>query len=192
MRRKWLCALMILLCLLSACGKQEKKDGLQEAVDSRAALLEAGGCRFTAQLRADVGERIFDATLACQRESDGTMEMTVLAPESIEGVVLRVDQTSGKLCFDEVVVDAGCLSGTQISPAEVPGLIVSYWESGYIESAGWEDELLHVCLTDDASEGELTVHLWLEENGLPRKAELVNDGSVVAAAELTDVLLNGG
>ena len=191
MRRFLLAVLMTPLLLLSACSGRGKDDAMQAPMDFRTALLLHGGCSFTVQLRVDVQERLYDFSLACHGADDGSTEITVLAPETIGGIRATIRGETGDLIYDDLSLEFGLLEDTMLAPIELPAVLVACWESAYIESAGSDEGLLHVCYDGDYFGTPLRLDTWFE-GGVPVRAELSLQGKVAAVMKLTDFSFDGG
>ena len=175
----------MLLCLLTACGGKEP-DAMQAALDFRAALLEKGGCAFTAQITADAQDRVWQYTLRCEASYDGTARLELLAPEAIAGLTAEIDGADGKLRFDGAYVDFGLTADGEPSPVAAPQTVFSCWTEQYIASAG------DGCVSYERGLGakKLDVKTWFAE-GVPVKAELSRDGRLLMTLEITDFSYNG-
>ena len=189
MRRRLLAVLMMLLLPLSACGGET--DDLRVPMGFRAALLAAGTCRFTAQMRVDVQGSLYDLTLDCACDPDGTCAVNVLAPASLEGVRATFDGSGGLLSFDGMAVDFGLLAEQELAPILLPLRMVEYWRGAYILAAGQEEGLLRVSYQDDTSDLDLFVDTWFDGD-TPTYTEISLNGTVAAELRLTEFRLDGG
>ena len=191
MRRIWIAVLMTLLLLLCACGSRGN-DGLQAAMDLRSSLLENDGCGFTAQLRADVGGRMYDFVLDCDVKADGSAALTVQSPETLEGVTAALKGRGGSLSFDGVSFDLGLFPGSELAPLEIPVVTVDGWLNAYIASAGGDEGRTQVTYEGTYGNTAYTLDTWLDAAGRPTQAELALNGKVVAVMRLDGFALNGG
>ena len=73
--------------LLSACSA---KRPAQPPLTFRTALLQSGGCSFTAAITADYGESAASYTLDCVFSPETGASVTVTEPESIAGIQAHV------------------------------------------------------------------------------------------------------
>ena len=176
----------MLLCLLTACGGKET-DTLQAALDFRAELLGRGGCGFTAELSADDGTRVWQYTLRCEADPDGSARLEILAPESIAGISAELTGADGKLRFDGAYVDFGPLADGELSPIAAPQTLFSCWTEQYIASAG------DGCVSYELGFGskKLDVKTWFDEENRPVKAEIYQQGRLWMTATVTDFEFNG-
>ena len=183
MRRVWLPALMISLVLLSGCAGGE--DWEERFSLARQELAAASQLSFTAEITADMGETVFECTLACVRDGEGT-EMTVLSPELAQGVVVRSDGGGAKLSYDGLelyVGETGGVTPVGAVPVLTAALVDGYAEDFYTEA--YEDT---PCLVARVYIDEDTHALiWLEEETLtPLYAELVQSGTAAVRCRFSD------
>lgn len=180
--------MMILLCLLCACGGKAN-DPLQAAMDFRTALLAKGGCAFELEALADTGEeRLWELTLACTLDPEGNGTVTVLAPESIAGVTAVTEGGRSSLRCEALCLGLGELPGTELAPAAVPGRLVRAWAGDWIASAGADGEALLACYED----GGLKIRTWFDAEGVPLRAELAADGKTLFQAEIRNFTWKAG
>lgn len=190
MRRFLIAVLMMPLLLLSACSGGETNE-LQAPMQLRTELLAAESCSFTAEMQVDVQGRLYQIVLDCICHTDGTSEMTVRSPASLEGVSATLRGSDGLLSFDGMAVDFGLLADSELAPIALPALMAEYWRSAYILASGQEEGRLRVTYQDDFSDDGVLVDTWLED-GLPVYTEISLNGAVVAELRLSDVQINGG
>ena len=183
MRRVWLPALMIGLALLSGCAGGENWE--ERFSQARQELAGASELSFTAELTADMGETVFECTLACVRDAEG-MEMTVLFPDLAQGVVVRSDDGGAKLSYDGLelyVGEAGGVTPVGAVPALLGALLDGYAEEFYAQTYEQTDALVaRVYIDEDAY-----ALFWLEEESLaPLYAELVRGGTAAVRCRFSD------
>lgn len=170
---------MMLLFLLCACGRSETNP-VQAPMDFRGTLLSQGGCRFVAEACAETGDRVWELTLDCTLDAEGSGTVTVLAPETIAGITAQIDGADGSLCYDTLVLGLGTLPDSTLAPAAAPGRLVLAWARDWIASAGTEDESLLVCYSAEA----LEIRTRFGADGTPVQAELLQNGKTCFSAEL--------
>ncbi len=186
MRRGSLIAvLMMLLCLLSACGGKEKKE-LQASVDFRTELLRAGGCRFRLDGRTEVEDRIYEYSLLCRCGTDGASEVEVLAPEPIAGIRVRTAPGEAKLLYDGAELTFGEPEEPRLAPAAAAATLVSAWTEANITDVGREDGALQMCCRFGYDEDGLLVYTTFDEKGKPASAELVCSSRTVTVLTISD------
>ncbi len=163
----------------------EKKDSrLQTALAFRTKLLESGGCRFTCQVQADYGEKIYSFSMNCAFDGEDG-EMTILAPEAIAGIHAEIDGENATLSFDGASLEYGELANGYVAPLTVPWLLGSAWAGDYISLTGTEGDLTRVTWLKGYNEEELTIDTWLQE-GIPTYAEVSHGGRRVLAVTIQD------
>ena len=87
MRKRTVCALMMTLCLLAACGGEAGTGNNTDelALDIRADYLSMSGCTARMDVTADYGERVYTYTLDLSYQKDGDTTLAVVAPEEVAG-----------------------------------------------------------------------------------------------------------
>ena len=185
MFRKVLALAILFVTLFSGCRGEDS--AMQTALDFRGSLLSAGGCRFTADVEADFGERIYDFTLECTYNgTDGTLNVT--APKSIAGISATVSDGSSELEFDGVSLDFGPLANGFASPLSLPWLLGSAWTGDYIAWAGRDGDLAYVTWLKGYQEQELSINTWFQKN-IPVRAEVLSEGRRVLTVTIEDFAL---
>lgn len=192
MRLRVAAVLMILLCLLSACGSKESAY-LQAPMDFRAQLLQAGACTFQADITADYGENVYEFTVDCNCAADGTANVTVLEPQSIAGITAQTSEGGDELFFDGMAVAFDPLAGGNAAPVCAPSLTVDAWTNAYICAAGREGEWLRVTYERGYEAEQLTVDCWFDEKNVPICAEICYNSQTVLKIEISQFsLVSGG
>lgn len=160
----------------------------QKALDFRTALMEAGGCAFTAAVCADVGGRVYQFTLESEVPADGPARIAVTAPEEIAGITAEISQDGAQLSFDGAALDFGALAdGT--APLTLPWLLGESWTGDYIAAAGADGALERVTYLHGYDDGTLTVDTWLDDQNLPVRCEVSYEGAKCLSAEISDFAL---
>lgn len=174
----------IILCLF-LCGCVEKENAVSEAVEFRAALVQAGGCSYIAEICADFGERVETFTVSCRSLADGTTEMTVLLPKSLEGLTATVSDSGGKITYDGMAMDFGLLADDSLAPAAAPALMVECWSSEYIAYGGMEEGRYRTGYEKGFDEAAVKVDTWFE-NHLPIYAEVCYNDMRILRLTITE------
>lgn len=183
MRRVLLPALMIGLALLSGCaGGEEIEERFSQA---RQELAEASEISFTAELTADMGETVFECTLACVRDGEGT-EMTVLSPDLAKGVVVRSDAGGAKLSYDGLELYVGQTGG--VTPVGAVPVLLGALLDGYAEDLSAQTyEQTSALAARIYIDEDTHALIWLEEETLtPLYAELVQSGTAAVRCRFSD------
>ena len=177
---------MTLCLLLTGCAGAEKT--MQPALTLRAAILEAGGCAFTAEVTADFGETTYSFTAACTYTPEKT-RVEITAPAEIAGIAATVTDDGASLEFDGVVLELGQLAGGNLAPLAVPQILAASWAGEYIDAAGPEDSGTRVTYLRGYDEKELTVETLLSGDGVPVSGDVSSGGAAAASIIITDFTL---
>lgn len=190
MRRMTLAVLPMLLCLLCACSSKEKT--IQAPMEFRTNLLKAGACTFSLHATEEFDDRVYDFSLACTCQTDGTTEATVSAPESISGISARTDGKTGELICEGTVLSFGVNPDARLAPLAVPSTLVNAWAGGYIASSGKDGA--EECTVYELGYGDdtLKVYTWSSAGGVPLRVELALNGEVLCRGDLSDFQFTGG
>ena len=185
--KKVLCCVMMFLCL-TGCGRGNQP--AQQALDLRTALLEKGGCSFTADMTVDFPDRAYDFSVSCEYLSGEHAKITVLQPEEITGITAKVSGSGAAVVFDDIALDFGKLANGNVSAMEAPWLLAKCWDSAYISAAGKDGDLLRVTYLEGYDDGQLTVDTWLNEAGEPVRGEVAYDGMRCLTLNISQFQLN--
>ena len=167
---KKLIALCACVCFLAGCSASEEPS-TQHAIDFRTALMEAEGCRFTADVTADYGDKVYVFSLQSETV-DGETTLQVLSPESIAGIRATISADGAELEFDSVALEFGKLANGYVSPVSAPWLLEQCWQGAYIAYAGADEEHERVTYLQGYQEEELSVDTWFLDQ-TPVYAEVV-------------------
>lgn len=187
MRRIFFGTLLCLLLCLSACGGEE--NAVSPAIEFRAALVQANGCSFQAEIEADFGDYTQRFTVVCETATDGTAKLTLLAPETIAGITATVSDIGGKITYDGMAAEFGLLANGEVAPAAAPALAAQCWTSEYIDSAGYEEGLCRVTYEKGFDEKKLIVDTWFE-NEVPIYAEMCYNNQRILRLTISDFHFN--
>ena len=164
-------AVLMMLLLLLFCGCKSTENNLQEAIDFRASLVQAGGCSFRAEITADFEDYVELFTVDCECDADGTTRLTIVSPENLQGITATVTDRGGTITFDGLSVDFGLLADGNVIPAAAPAIAVVCWSSEYIASAGTEEDLYRVTYEKNFEQKRICVDTCLK-NRLPIYSEI--------------------
>ncbi len=191
--RKKLCALMIPLLLLAACGGKGGDEAEQLALDIRSKYLAMTGCTATVEMCADYGQRVFDCTVALDHTAGGDTTLTLVEPDILKGVTARLRDGGSMLEFDGVVVETGPVSPEGLSPMDCIPFLLSQTRAGFISQWGMEtmEEVECVRLTTSDPEGEpgkgTETSLWFDKTTFAMvRGEIAVDGNAVLTCKMTD------
>ena len=177
-------AAVMLMCLLF-CGCTKTESSVQRAVEFRAALVQAGGCRYQAEICADFGGTVECFTVRCDSRADGATELVIESPESLAGIAATVTDKGGKITYDGMAVDFGLLADDTLAPAAAPALLVSCWSSEYITCGGTEGEYYRASYEKGFDESAVKIDTWFE-NHLPIYAEVCYNNTGILRFTITE------
>ena len=93
---------------------------MQRALDFRTALLQSGGCAFTAEVTADYGEQVYRFTMDCTWSPDGGAALTLTAPQTLEGIRAEVSADGARVVYEDTAVGFESLAGGRLAPMALP------------------------------------------------------------------------
>lgn len=187
MRKKLAMLFAVLPLALSGCAV---KNPAQLPLRFRTALLQAGGCTFTAAVTADYGDTVTAFTLDCVYSPQTGAELTLLEPDSIAGIHARVDASAAFVTFDETQLAFDALANGTLAPLAAPYVLGRCWSEEYIDTTGTEDGLLRTTYRMGYEKQELIVDVWFSEQPLaPVRAEISYGGRRVLCAQLSDFVM---
>lgn len=163
---------MMLLLLLCACKAAD--ESAQTAVSLRTNLMGNGECTFFADLKADYGTYVREFNLACHSTVPGETRLTVLGPQTAEGVTATVSGTGADVSFGDTVLAVEEFESRRISPMAAPYLLCKAWSEGYIAECGKDGEFETAQYTLGYGAEQLSITTWFQ-GGVPQKAE-ISDG----------------
>lgn len=167
---------LILLAVVLLLGGCTADDGqLDRAMTLRAEMI-AKTISFDAKILADYGDKSYEFSMNCQADTDGKLRFTVGEPETIAGISGTVSAAGGKLTFDDVALAFEVMADGQLSPVSAPWVLVKTLRSGYLTSCCEEDGVLRVAIDDSYEEDALHLDIWLDEQDLPKYAEIYWQG----------------
>lgn len=164
--------LLVTVMLLTGCSGGDRE--LDRMMSFRASLLSGMGCSFQAVITADYQEELYQFTLDCRCDEQGTLHFTVVEPESISGISGVINAEGGKLTFDnEEVLTFETLADGQVTPVTAPWLLIKTLRGGYVTSCGPEEDLMRVSIDDSYQEDALRLDIWFTDEDLPKHAEIL-------------------
>ena len=177
-------AAAVLLCLF-LCGCTKSENAIQQAVEFRAALVQAGGCRYKAEICADFGQTVECFTVRCDSKADGTTDLAIERPESLAGITATVTDKGGKITYEGMAVDFGLLADGTLAPAAAPALLVNCWSSEYIAYGGNEGDRYRAGYEKGFDPSVLKIDTWFENN-LPIYAEVCYNDTGILRLTITE------
>lgn len=159
---------------------------MQQALQLRTELLQAGGCRYAADVSVNYDDVRFDFSLDCVCGADGAARMTIRAPQTLAGIAAELSASSARVEFEDTAVAFGLMADGNLAPMQLPQLFVQALCADYISSAGREGDAVRVTYLHGYDDDELTVDVWLSGALLPEYAEVSYQGQMLAAMTITD------
>ena len=159
---------------------------MQQALQLRTELLQAGGCRYAADVSVNYDDVRFDFSLDCVCGADGAARMTIRAPQTLAGIAAELSAGSARVEFEDTAVAFGLMADGNLAPMQHPQLLVQALCADYIEAAGREGDAVRVTYLHGYDEKELTVDVWLSGALMPDYAEVSYQGQMLAAMTITD------
>ena len=189
MRKALLFAPMIGLCLLlCACGGGGEEEKILDVQEGYRRMTAAEG---EAELTCHYGQEERRYTLAFTWTPEGS-RVEVLAPDTVEGVAARFHGEELELEYEDLLLDAGTYSGTDLTPLwAVPSSLRAMAE-GYPLDHCREDVDGEPCIRltaemDGGTEGEkLYYTIWFHEDGLPLRCEIAAGDTLAYVVEFTE------
>ena len=178
---------MFLLAVMLLTGCSGENVELERMMTFRASLLSGMGCSFQAVITADYQEELYQFTLDCRCDERGTLQFTVVEPESISGISGEISGEGGKLTFDnEEALAFETLADGQVTPVTAPWLLVKTLRGGYVTSCGMEEDLLQVSIDDSYQEDALRLDIWFTADDFPKHAEILWADRRILSLEVTN------
>lgn len=167
-------------------GCRASGGAMQQALQLRTELLQAGGCRYAADVSVNYDDVRFDFSLDCVCGADGAARMTIRAPQTLAGIAAELEGSSARVKFEDTAVAFGLMADGNLAPMQLPQLFVQALCADYISSAGQEGDAVRVTYLHGYDDDELTVDVWLSGALLPEYAEVSYQGQMLAAMTITD------
>lgn len=190
--RLWNCALMMaLLFLLPGCGGSAGGDGGTQAADLRDRYHDMAGCAMEASVSCGQEGLVWEAELRCDYVPGGESTVEVLSPESIAGVKAVLSDTDWHLEYEGASLNAGTLSGEEISPAACLPRLMSALRDGWLLEENEEawNGVSCLRLTVDQTgvkDGKILSTVWLNlADATPVRGEIAVDGEIILTADFT-------
>lgn len=184
-RKRGLGLLAALLLLLTGCGGGDSASG--EELLARYAAME--GCELEAVVKCEYADELRSYTLRCAYVPAGESQVTVLAPESLAGLSAVFDGETCTLRYDGLVLPAGTLGDSQLSPAEALPRLIDALRTGYLLEQSREDiggETLHRLTVETETAGAKEYWTaWLRDDGTPTAAEITVKEKLIFRMEFT-------
>lgn len=152
----------------------------------RSNILSAEGCRFDASITADYGDELYAFSMECQADASGNLTFSLTEPEALSGISGTVSDEGGRITFEDTALTFPLLTDDQLSPASAPWIFVKTLRSGYLTSACMEDGMLRLSMDDTYEEDALHLDIWMDENRMPVRGDILYDGRRILSVEVED------
>ena len=122
--------------------------------------------------------------MACSFDQQGNLSFTVTEPKSIAGITGKVSGSGGKLTYEDHILSFALMADGLVSPVSGPWVLMKTLRSGYITAVCMEDGLLHMTVNDSYADDALTLDIWLNEEHLPIRGDILHDGTRILSLEV--------
>lgn len=179
---KKLLPLLLSLVLLCACADT----GREQYIRFSQTVAEAESISFTANVQAEYSDKTSQFTLSYSKTADGE-SIEVIKPDDLAGIKANTDGASLSLEYDGAMLDVGTLADAQLSPMSALPLIVRAICTGQPDISWVEGDLTATCIIPD---DDITVTLWIDEDLVPKTAEICCNERTVIFAEISDWVIS--
>ena len=152
----------------------------------RTKLLDAGELQFQVDISADYGDKLHLFSMDCTSDREGRVTFQVTAPDTIAGITGTISEGNGQLTFDDMALHFELLTDRQLSPVSAPWVFLKALRSGYLTAAGMEDGRVRLTIQDTYEEDALQVDIWLNDQDVPQRAEILYDGKNILSIIVKD------
>lgn len=160
---------MVAVVLLTGCTGARSE--VERGMALRTKLLTAQ-CSFSADVKADYGDKLYTFSMDCQGNEKGELAFTVTQPETISGITGIITRENGRLTFDDKALAIPLLADDQLTPVSAPWIFLKTLRSGYLTSAGMDGERLRLSIDDSYREDALHLDIWLDGEDIPERCEI--------------------
>ena len=168
---KRLLVMVLILVCLSGCSKNGSE--MDKALALRNKMISGNGCRFTANITADYGDKLYSFVLACHWDGEERLQFEVISPNSISGISGNISGSGGHLTFDDQVLMFEMLADGQITPISAPWIFVKSLNSGYINGCNETTDGLFLQIDDSYLEDTMQLDIRINEQDVPISVEIV-------------------
>lgn len=181
---------ILLFAVLCLTGCHDASKEIEKGMELRTKLLQASSVEFDVDITADYVEMIHTFSMTCKGDSKGDVTFVVSAPESISGITGKLSGEGGLLTFDDVALHIELLADDQLTPISAPWIMLKTLRSGYLTSAGMEEDLLRLTINDDYEDDALQLDIWLDQQNLPNQAEILYDGYRILSLHVKNMVIS--
>ena len=180
------CAIFCLLLLvLSGCSAVP--DEMEAGLQLRSRLLQASECTFSASITADYGDQLHTFSMNCNADAKGNLRFTITDPQTISGISGSLSGDGGQLVFEDTALHFPLLAEQQLSPISAPWILMKTLRSGYLTSGSTENGCVRLSVDDSYEEDPLRLDILLDENRLPKQADILYQGRRILSVAITNL-----
>ena len=166
-------AILLISVILSGCGNVNAEMDRALSIRSR---LENSGCEFLATITADYFDYIHTFSMFCHIDKSGSVDFSVVSPESIAGVTGQVSASGGKLTFDNHTLLFSLLSESLLSPVSAPWAFIYALRGGYISGIGKYSGGIKIEINETYEDNALKLLVWVNSENTPVNVEMFDQG----------------
>ncbi len=174
-------AAALLLVGCSAGTEIDRAEAVQKA------CAETEGYTARAEVAVAREDETLHYTLDVARDKNGA-NLTVVEPETLAGVGVRVSEEGLKLSYDGIVLDAGS-ADPNLSAVNATEIVWHAVTDGWIAERGMENldgrEMLRLCFETEWGGQALRVAVWFDEADVPLCAAIEENGEILAEIQFT-------
>ena len=192
MRKLPACVLMmtLLLCACQAGGGEVSPE--EAALDLRDTYQALAGWNADVDVTAEVGDKVFDFTLAARWRREGETVLTITAPEMLSGITARIAEGETVLEYDGAGLSLGLLDGDGLTPVSAATAFMEQIEKGWMAKCTWSGEngeQLQITFRDPELEADTGTQYLLtfdRAGGALLAAEVSTAGETVLTARISN------
>lgn len=179
------CIVCVLLLFLGGCS--DAPEELEIGMELRSKLLQASECSFDAEVTADYGKQLHTFSMNCNADAKGNLRFTITDPQTISGISGSLSGEGGQLVFEDTALHFPLLAEQQLSPISAPWILMKTLRSGYLTSGSTENGCVRLSVDDSYEEDPLRLDILLDENRLPKQADILYQGRRILSVALTNL-----
>lgn len=165
---------LLVAFLFTGCGKTKKE--LEQVMNFRAQLL-SHSCSFRTEISADYDDETYIFGMECEGDSSGNLIFSVTSPESISDIRGSVINQTGKLKFEDVILDFPLMANDRLSPVCAPWIFLKTLQGGYVTAIGTDGNLIRLTIKDSYEDNSLQLDIWINQDSIPEKADILFEGT---------------
>ncbi len=182
MKKTGYIGMMLVLLLLSGCGKDTRAEDLQQQ------YREMTGAQLSAEVVCHLASENRAFTVECCYDKEQGATTSITGPEEVKGVSATISGDNLTVTYDGTILSAGGL--TDICPANCLPYLLRAVSDGYLMEYGTETlegrECLRAAFDTTAENGEkILCTVWFdEESYTPKYVEFSQNDNVMLTARI--------